>query len=185
MASSRRPSPVLVALAMGGLVAVSACASSDDDPSPMQEEEAAPSCTDGLVNGGETAVDCGGPCPRTFSGAGCTSGTEGSMVCTTYTSGDTFTVMLSWNASGGNAYVNYGVAYNAEDEFNTLGIRGGVNHNICTSGTVTETFELPLDHGYSYKIWRAYCVRDDACDGCGEDAVIAEGGPFGVAADCY
>ncbi len=103
------------------------------------------------------------------------------MVCTSYASGPTFTVTISWNASGGNAYVNYVLAYNSMNvAYNGNGVAGGGAINVCTSGPFVQTFQLPLGSGYTYKIWRAFCVRTDACNGCGSDVVIAEGGPFGV-----
>jgi hypothetical protein len=45
---------------------------------------AAPSCTDGLLNGSETDVDCGGSCPLTCdNGQGCEAGTDcASGICT-------------------------------------------------------------------------------------------------------
>jgi len=44
-----------------------------------------PSCTDGIMNGGESGVDCGGQtmCPRCLPGQGCTSATD----CVTATCG--------------------------------------------------------------------------------------------------
>ncbi|HJZ87197.1 MAG TPA: hypothetical protein VKN99_18615 [Polyangia bacterium] len=163
-----------------------ACAAATDCSSGvcMRQICQVPTCQDGVRNQGETNVDCGGPCPITFSGAGCVNGVNGATLCTSYTSGDKFRVMLTWNASGGNAYVNYATAYNTTGEFNTMGVRGGSPVNICTTGPVTQTFDLPLGRGYTFKIWRAYCVRTDACSGCGNDAVIDMGGPFGIDRDC-
>jgi hypothetical protein len=146
---------------------------------------AAASCSDGVRNGSELGIDCGGACPIPILGAGCIAGTNGSMVCTQYTSGSTFSVTLSWTAAGGHAYVDYAFAYgpNGED-YNSNGIVGGAAVNVCTSGPMSQTFELPLGSDYSYKIWHAYCVRDDACGGCGNDVTTSTGGPFGIYPGC-
>jgi hypothetical protein len=150
-------------------------------------------CSDGVQNGGETGVDCGGPCPPTYHGEGCVDGTNGSKVCSSFSPADAgvddagnpkFTVTISWNATGGDGKVNYALIYAPGNQiFNTLGVAGGSQQNVCTSGPHSETFELALGDQYTYKIWWADCVKPGACSGCGWDTVIAEGGPFGVAQD--
>ncbi len=146
---------------------------------------AAPTCSDGVQNGLENGVDCGGPCPPTYSGIGCTPGTAGSMVCTTYNGGPNFQVTITWNAAGGNAYVDYVMAYgSAGVDFNSEGLVGGPAINICTTGPQSVTFELPINDVYTYKVWHAYCVRTDACSGCGDDVTTVTGGPFGVQQTC-
>jgi hypothetical protein len=144
----------------------------------------APTCSDGIRNGTETGLDCGGSCPITYSGEGCVTGTGGSMVCSSYTSGTRFHVVVTWNAAGGNGFVDYVTTYHGVDEFNAAGELAGGAINVCTSGPVTQEFDLPLGGGYTWKIWHADCVRTDACSGCGSDIVTDEGGPFGVYADC-
>ncbi len=151
-------------------------------------------CSDGVRNAGELSVDCGGLCPPTYHGFGCVSGTNGSQACSSFP-GDAgtptpddagtlkFQVAISWNATGGNGKVNYVLVYGANGIFNSQGLLGGSPLNTCTSGPVTENFELPLGDTYTYKIWWADCVNPNACAGCGSDVVIAEGGPFGIAAD--
>ena len=130
-------------------------------------------------------ADCGGTCPVIYDGIGCVMGTAGSMVCTTYSHGPTFEVTLSWNAAGGNAFVDYATAYNVlGEDYNTMGVVGGSPVNVCTTAPVSQMFELPLGGGYTYKIWHAFCVREDACSGCGQDTEKATGGPFGVAPRC-
>jgi hypothetical protein len=163
------------------------CATTDDCASGVCGQSrtcSAPTCSDGVTNGAEIGIDCGGACATRVSGEGCVTGTASSMACTSYSGGDTFTVVLSWDATGGNAYVNYVTAYLADDEFNAEGVRGGSPVNVCVTAPTSQTFDLPLGRGYTWKIWRAYCVRDDACAGCGEDTVIGEGGPFGIGPDC-
>jgi len=151
------------------------------------------SCTDGVKNAGETGVDCGGPCPVKYHGEGCVNGTNGSKVCSSMAGPDAgtdeagtpkFTVTISWNATGGNGKVNYTLAYAPGNQvFNSLGIAGGGAQNVCTSGPVTQTFDLPMGDQYTYKVWWADCIKSNACSGCGSDTVIAEGGPFGIAPD--
>ena len=153
------------------------------------------SCSDGVKNGDETGVDCGGSCPAKYHGEGCVTGTAGSQVCSSFPNDggapsvndagvEMFDVALSWNAAGGNAYVDYAVIYApGGGVFNSQGIAGGSPNNICTSGPVTEKLQLPLGDQYTYKIWHAYCVKTNACSGCGSDVVVAEGGPFGIAKD--
>jgi hypothetical protein len=144
-----------------------------------------PTCSDGVWNGAEIGLDCGGSCPPTYEGIGCIMGTQGSKICTSYNGGPTFDVTITWNANGGNAYVDYVTAYGSQGEdYNSMGIVGGSHINICVAGPMTVTFSLPLGANYTYKIWHAYCVRDDACSGCGNDVTNAEGGPFGVYQSC-
>jgi hypothetical protein len=151
----------------------------------MEGTCAAPTCSDTVLNGTEVGVDCGGACPVLYDGVGCVAGTAGSMVCTSYTSGPKFTVTISWNAQGGNAYVDYTTAYGAMGEdYNSEGIVGGAPVNVCTTGPMSLSFDLPLGSGYTYKVWHAYCVREDACSGCGSDVTMATGGPFGVTPRC-
>jgi hypothetical protein len=51
--------------------------------SPPVAAPAEPTCTDGLQNGSETGVDCGGSCPPCANGQGCTSRHDcASAVCT-------------------------------------------------------------------------------------------------------
>jgi hypothetical protein len=120
-----------------------------------------------------------------YTPGGCTPGTNGSMVCTSDTGGDMFTVTITWNAAGGNAYVDYVTAYGmSNEEINSQGVFGGNAVNICTSGPMSVTFELPVGYEYTYKIWHAYCVRTDACDGCGNDTETDTGGPFGILPTC-
>lgn len=162
-----------------------ACAVADDCASHVCNGVCvAATCTDGVLNGDELAADCGGACEKPLLGAGCSAGTNGSMVCTSYTSGDKFTVTITWNAAGGNAYVDYVTAYGMGEEFNSMGVVGGNAVNICTTGPMTVTFDLPLGSNYTYKIWHAYCVRTDACSGCGEDTTTDTGGPFGIWPAC-
>jgi len=162
------------------------CATAGDCASGVCHDTcAAPTCTDGVQNGSELGIDCGGVCPVTVTGTGCIAGTNGSMVCTDYHGGSTFTVTISWTAAGGNAYVDYVTAYgtNGED-YNSMGVVGGTPINVCTTGPMTVTFDLPFGVGYTYKVWHAFCVRTDACSGCGNDVTTATGGPFGVAPAC-
>ena len=137
-----------------------------------------------MGNGDELGVDCGGSCPPSYVGIGCVEGTNGSSVCTSYSGGATFEVTVTWNAAGGNAYVDYVTATSAGSAtYNSEGVKGGGAVNVCTSGVYSQTFPLPLGLGYTYEVWHAYCVRTDACSGCGSDVVVAEGGPFGVTID--
>ena len=163
-----------------------ACTGPDDCASGVCNATCiAPTCSDGVQNGTELGADCGGPCPRIVDGIGCTMGTGGSMVCTSYTSGDKFEVTITWNAAGGNAYVDYIKAYGPSGEdYNSNGVVGGVPINICTSGVISKTFQLPLGSNYTYKVWHAFCVRDDACSGCGNDTTVMSGGTFGVVPRC-
>ena len=164
-----------------------ACTGGDDCASKVCNKTcSAPSCSDGVQNGDELGVDCGGPvCPVVYAGIGCTQGTNGSQVCTSYSGGPKFTVTVTWSAAGGNAYVDYVTAYGANGEdYNGMGEIYGVAINVCQSGAYSQTFELPLGVGYTYKIWHAYCVRTDACSGCGDDTTTATGGPFGVVPTC-
>jgi hypothetical protein len=146
-----------------------------------------------VTNQGEKGVDCGGPCPPTYHGAECVQGTNGSQVCSSFAprdagvddaGGPMFSVEISWNAAGGNGFVDYALVYGPNNTvINSQGIVGGSAVNVCTSGAHTETFQLPLGDSYTYKIWHADCVNPNACSGCGSDVVVAEGGPFGVAED--
>jgi hypothetical protein len=77
--SSSKAGPVAVLLAVATL-ALAGCGSSGSTPPP-------PTCSDGVRNGGETAVDCGGPtCPRCATGLGCSGAADClSGVCTAAT----------------------------------------------------------------------------------------------------
>src|SRR5262249_49491715 len=95
------------------------------------------------VNARGRARDTVPPCgPRGFACSSCRrAGARGSKACSTYAPGDggdpdKFTVTISWNAAGGNAYVDYVLAYGPQGEFNSSGILGGGPNNICTSGPV-------------------------------------------------
>jgi hypothetical protein len=136
--------------------------------------------------GDDTTVDASpDACVQMYTGIGCTQGTGGSMVCTQYTGGPMFSVTITWNAAGGNAYVDYVTAYgSAGVDYNSEGVVGGFPVNICTSGPQSVTFELPINDVYTYKVWHAYCVRSDACSGCGDDVTTETGGPFGVMQTC-
>ncbi len=158
-----------------------------------------PTCSDSVQNGLEVGVDCGGSGPPKYHGFGCGKGTHASQACSSFPndagapidggSGEggvpKFQVAISWNAAGGNAYVDYVLVYGSSPNvvFNSQGIYGGSPNNVCTSGPYTETFDLPLGDKYTYKVWHAYCVKVNACSGCGSDTVVATGGPFGIAED--
>jgi hypothetical protein len=45
-------------------------------PKKPKTPKPTPTCIDGKKNGGETGVDCGGPCPRCANGQGCNSRTD-------------------------------------------------------------------------------------------------------------
>ncbi|MBI2233000.1 MAG: hypothetical protein HYU56_03700 [Candidatus Aenigmarchaeota archaeon] len=105
---------------------------------------------------------------------GCKKGTGDSEVCVEYTDGPTLKATIKWTATGGGGSVNHVKVYDS------AGTRLDYPPNVCFSGPASETFSLPTTDKYTYKIWKANCVRSDACSGCGGDVVIAEGGPFGA-----
>lgn len=85
----RPPTPLLLTLALTScgpivydLVGATQGASSGPGPETMSDPSdpstgPAPSCSDGARNGGETDLDCGGPCPPCGAGQGC----EGPQDC--------------------------------------------------------------------------------------------------------
>jgi hypothetical protein len=58
----------------GLLCAVAACGSVKDTPDPAPD--AAPTCTDGVKNGTESDVDCGGSCEACVDGKFCSAGAD-------------------------------------------------------------------------------------------------------------
>jgi len=123
-----------------------------------------PTCSDGIQNGDETGVDCGGT-----SCASCPSGCTENEVTMSITL-DNYPEETSWtidNASG-----------------NTL-FSGGTYGNLPDGSTVTETFCLP-DGCYDYNIFDSY--GDGICCSFGNGSysltddsgnILASGGTFG------
>src|SRR3989338_692434 len=142
--------------------------------------------------GSGTQTTCTGSNCETFqtcTDCNCLDGTGDSKVCIEYTEGPTFKATISFTASGGNAYVNYLEVFDntgAKVATSLGGPNTHTNGNICYSGSYAQPFDLPTGKGYTYKVWRAFCVRSDVCEGCGDDEVVMTGGPFGVTrTGCY
>src|SRR5262249_62133272 len=66
------------AVLMGAAVAVGmgSCAGSDQGPAPGADGQAAASCRDGIRNGTETDIDCGGTCPPCADLKACAAATD-------------------------------------------------------------------------------------------------------------
>ena len=125
-----------------------------------------PTCSDGIQNGDETGVDCGGStCPA--CPAGCTDN-EVTMSITL----DNYPEETSWTVTDANGATLYS---------------GGTYGNLPDGSTVTETFCL-LDGCYDYNIFDTY--GDGICCAYGNGSytvtdaagnVLASGGSFGSA----
>lgn len=119
---------------------------------------------------------CESSCEDALRGKIITNGTANSFVSTEYSGGPTFTATITFYASGGGGYAGAVDIYDSSGTYLRQPISSS---NICTSGRMTRTVQLPVNDSYTYEIRRAFCVRSDACFGCGWDVITAKGGPFG------
>jgi hypothetical protein len=106
----------------------------------------APSCSDGLKNGLETDVDCGGNCPLCDRGGQCKSAEDcGSSIC----SDGLCCVESAYQKSSGYQYSGYTICCEGEDERTGVTDCGdGESHSATASGTnCAQAFEDSDNNG--------------------------------------
>jgi hypothetical protein len=130
-------------------------------PVCIEQQCMAASCFDGLANGGESDVDCGGPCPKCPDGKKCAQPED----CVGFCAGGTCAACSVHGECEASAYCKVGGACGAK----------------LAAGASCATAE-PVEPGGA-ACATGHCVDGVCCDGaCGGVCEACDGAPLGVCA---